>query len=263
MLTVYEQIHKRWGMSDAAARGGRSQEDLFTRARKVEKKYAIALRKIASHVGHIIEAFPTGDPAVLPQLNQALRRYSDILGPWANNVARMMLLEVNHWDKRAWQQHSANMSTAIREQIERMDVGLVFRRLQAEQVDLIKSIPLRAAQRVHDLTEEILADSNRASSLVDDIMRSGHVARSHATLIALTEVSRATTSFTQARATNLGGTHYVWETAKDSRVRSEHRALQGKVFSWDDPPIAGSKGERAHPGCIYRCRCWPRVIFND
>lgn len=259
MLSPYEEVRKLYATD---ARRPFTQEELFTRARQVEHKYAVALRKIARHCGDIIRHFPAGDPTVLPQLRTTLNGYAGILTPWARNMARIMLLEVNHWDQRAWRLHAKQMSLAIQNEIANTDVGDVFHRLQEEQVELIRSIPLKAAERVHELTEEALVDGKRAASLVDEIKKSGHVAQSHATLIAITEVGRATTSFTEARATKLGSTHYVWETAKDRRVRKEHQKLQGKVFAWNDPPVAGSKGERSHPGQIYRCRCWPRVIFK-
>lgn len=260
VLSVFDQIQQRRPLtSDARAR---SQEELFTRARQVERKYAVALRKIARHCGDIIRGFAPADPAVLPPLNAMLNRYADILTPWANSMANYMLREVNHWDERAWRIHSKNLSLAVRQEVDRTDVGVVFRRLQQEQVDLIRSIPLTAAQRVHKLTEEAMIGGERAASIIQEIVRSGHVAQSHASLIAITEVGRATTSFTQARATHLGSTHYRWRTAKDRRVRAEHQRLEGKVCAWDDPPIAGAKGERAHPGSIYRCRCWPEVIFD-
>jgi hypothetical protein len=44
-------------------------------------------------------------------------------------------------------------------------------------------------------------------------------------------------------------THYVWRTQGDARVRASHRANDGKIFAWDDPPPTG------HPGEDYGCRC--------
>jgi Phage Mu protein F like protein len=44
-------------------------------------------------------------------------------------------------------------------------------------------------------------------------------------------------------------THYIWRTQEDSRVRPSHRANDGKVFAWDDPPPTG------HPGEDFGCRC--------
>ncbi len=43
--------------------------------------------------------------------------------------------------------------------------------------------------------------------------------------------------------------HYIWRTQGDGKVRASHRANDGKIFPWDDPPPTG------HPGEDYGCRC--------
>ena len=45
-------------------------------------------------------------------------------------------------------------------------------------------------------------------------------------------------------------------------VREMHKALAGKVFSWDDPPITNEKGDRNNPGQDYGCRCYARPIVE-
>lgn len=47
----------------------------------------------------------------------------------------------------------------------------------------------------------------------------------------------------------LSGDQYVWHTQDDEKVRPSHRANDGHIFSWDDPPATG------HPGTDYNCRC--------
>lgn len=106
--------------------------------------------------------------------------------------------------------------------------GETMRALMAEQVGLIRSIPLEAAERVHRLTIEALEDGTRAAAISKEIQRSGEVAKSRADLIARTEVSRAATSLTEARALAVGSTHYIWRTSGDSDVRPGHRAMEGR-----------------------------------
>jgi hypothetical protein len=47
-----------------------------------------------------------------------------------------------------------------------------------------------------------------------------------------------------------GYTHYVWHTQGDDRVRGAHAVNEGRLFSWNNPPVTG------HPGEDYNCRCW-------
>jgi SPP1 gp7 family putative phage head morphogenesis protein len=101
----------------------------------------------------------------------------------------------------------------------------------------------------------------RAAEMAKMILRTGHVTKSRAQLIAVTETARASSVLLQARATHVGSTHYYWRTSEDIDVRPIHKKLNGQVFPWSDPPVSGSNGERSHPGQIYRCRCWPEPII--
>jgi SPP1 gp7 family putative phage head morphogenesis protein len=42
---------------------------------------------------------------------------------------------------------------------------------------------------------------------------------------------------------------YVWRSRRDERVRLSHRANDGRVFSWAEPPATGQPGE------AHNCRC--------
>ncbi|MBJ9593221.1 minor capsid protein [Burkholderia seminalis] len=216
-------------------------------------------------MGALVDGFPPGDPAYAPTIEQLLRRYAEALGPWAEVTAARMLDDLNRRDEQAWMQQAADMSHALRDELRHAPTGETMRALMAEQVGLIKSIPLEAAERVHRLTIEALEDSTRAAAISKEIQRSGEVAKSRADLIARTEVSRAATSLTEARALAVGSTHYIWRTSGDSDVRAGHRAMEGKVCAWNDPPEVDENGRvmRFHPGQIWNCRCWAEPIISE
>ena len=60
-------------------------------------------------------------------------------------------------------------------------------------------------------------------------------------------------SIKQARPT----THYISRTRNDVKVRSSHADQEGRVFSWDDPPVG------AHPGEDYNCRCTAEPYYPE
>lgn len=228
---------------------------------RAERNYSFQLRQLASHVGQIINGFPPGDPQALPTLRGMLDRYAEMIRPWAANAASKMLAEVDQSDISAWRQMTLSISESMRRELIEAPTGDVFRRLQADQVELIRSIPLDAAQRVHDLTVKSLEDGGRAKELIAEIMRSGEVSKNRAMLIARTEVSRASSNFTQARAEKVGSEGYVWRTSKDGDVRSSHRAMSGALVRWDSPPTLD--GMTGHAGCLPNCRCWAEVQLPD
>lgn len=222
------------------------------------------LKRLARHVGHIISGFPAGDPSTVPTISDMLRKYAEALVPWAEVTARRMIEEVDRRNVAHWKKISGEMSAHLRREILTAPTGETMHKLMDEQVNLIKSIPLDAARRVHKLTIEGLENSTRFPEIAKEIMNSAHVAESRAVLIARTETARTQANLTQARAQHAGSEGYIWRTSGDGAVRHDHKILNGKYFRWDDPPIADRRsGARAHPGAIYNCRCWAEVIVPE
>lgn len=220
---------------------------------------------MASQVGSIVSAFDPGNPETVPTVQQILRRYAEALTDWARATAGRMLADVEQVDRSAWAVLSAEMSAELQREIASAPTGELLRQRLDENVTLIKSIPLDAAQRVHDLTLRGLETSTRGEDIRRAILASGDVATARATLIARTEVARTASLLTQARAEYIGSTHYLWRTSGDSDVRAGHRAMNGKVFRWDDPPEVEENGRymRHHPGQIWNCRCYAEPIIPD
>lgn len=234
------------------------------KTQRIEQRYALQLRKVAQQVGSIVAPFTPGDMSQVPTIEQLLKAYSDMLKGWATQTASNMLMDVALRDEQAWQTMAKELSRGLREEIRKAPTGRVMQQLLAEQVTLIQSIPLEAAQRVHRLTLEGLEDSTRFTEIAKEIRRTEEVTTSRAVLIARTETARTATTLTQARAESIGADSYIWRTSGDSTVRSDHKKLNGKIFQWNNPPVADKRsGERAHPGCIYNCRCWAEPIIPD
>lgn len=231
---------------------------------RAEREYQRNLRSVAQQIGRLIGAFTPGDPSQVPTLTDMLRRYAEALTPWAERTAARMIEDVNSRDLAMWRQAGLELRAGLQKEIREAPTGQVMKELLADQVRLIKSLPIEAGQRVHDLTIKGLEDGTRAKEIAKEILRSGEVAASRATLIARTEVARTASNLTEARALSVGSTTYIWRTSGDGDVRSDHRKLNGQAFRWDQPPIADERtGARANPGCIYNCRCYAEPVIPD
>ena len=47
---------------------------------------------------------------------------------------------------------------------------------------------------------------------------------------------------------------YIWKTKGDNKVRKDHQKLEGRICSWNDPPLADSRsGIYAHPSQTWNC----------
>lgn len=208
-----------------------------------------------------MHGFPPGDPQALPKIEQILRAYAENLTQWAEATSARMLAEVNRRDESAWMQLSADLSRALRQEIRTAPTGATMRALMAEQVTLIKSIPLDAAQRVHRLTIEGIEDSTRAAEISKAIRASGDVSKNRADLIARTEVSRTASTLTEARALHVGSPGYFWRTSHDGDVRESHKKMEGKFVAWNDPPTLD--GMTGHAGQFPNCRCYPEPVIPE
>jgi SPP1 gp7 family putative phage head morphogenesis protein len=235
-----------------------------TKTGRAEAQYRKALRSVAEHVGALITGMQEKNLTMVPSWTHLLGAYADALVPWAIRVSQRMLDEVNGRDLDSWRSLGEAISRQLHRDITRSPVGERMDDLLREQVTLIKSIPLEAAQRVQELTLKGLEDSTRSAEYIAEIMRSGEVAKSRAVLIARTEVARTAAVLNQVRAESAGSTHFTWKTANDASVRPDHKLLANKVFAWDDPPISDRRtGERALPGQIYNCRCYGEAIIPE
>lgn len=228
----------------------------FAASKTMERDYYRQLRKIARAVGQIIELYQDG-AKLRPGLNEALLRYAEQLQPWAQAVAAIMVSRVDQSNARAWKAQSKEISRAMKAAPELP----IAQAIQSEQVALITSLPIEAGTRAQKLALEAATGGKRADEVAAEIARSGEVTESRAMLIARTEIAKANSAFTQARATSVGSTHYIWRTAEDQDVRESHAEMEGQIVAWDDPPTL-SDGTTTHAGQIYNCRCWSEPLLD-
>lgn len=192
---------------------------------------------------------------------QALKDYAKLIQPWARSVSASMLADVVRRDKRMWKAAGEELSAGVRAKLDSTPVAAIFNQLQEDQVKLITSLPLKAAERVHKVAQEALSTSRRAEDIAKDILDTGHVTKSRAMAIARTEVSRVASNFVQARSEHVGSEGYIWRTSKDFAVRDSHLEMEGKYVRWDSPPTLDNL--TGHAGCIPNCRCFAEPVFPD
>lgn len=222
------------------------------------------LRKIGSYVDSIVKGFDVTDERVYASIVTALRKYAESLDVWAVSASSRIIMDVALRDEKTWLVHAQDMSIGIRHQIRNTDIGAIYQQALERQVLLIKSLPLDAAQRVQDLATRAVIEGGRADEISSMIMATGYVTKARANTIARTEVSRATTEFTKARAESLGSEGYIWRSSEDGDVRDRHKELNGQFILWSSPPIVDKKsGRRAHAGCDINCRCYPEPVTPE
>lgn len=102
----------------------------------------------------------------------------------------------------------------------------------------------------------------RAENLQKMIAENYGVSQRKAKFLARQETSLLMSELRKERYKDAGSHSYKWDGVMDERERPDHKALEGKIFSWDDPPVVDrSTGRRGHPGQDFNCRCVARPII--
>lgn len=235
----------------------------FSASASAESAFARSLKKVARVSAHIVEAHVDGHKIQnTSEMKRALTEYAALIDPWAKRQAARMLEKVARKNRSAYTKRAKEMGQRLQSQLLENGMGPIAFTLMNEQVELIKSIPLRAGERAQKLAMEAAINGTRASEVAEELRKSGQVSESQAMLIARTEVARANASITQARAEGAGATGYIWRTTMDGAERDSHRKMNGKIISYDQLPEL-SDGTRGHAGTFPNCRCYQDPIFDE
>lgn len=130
--------------------------------------------------------------------------------------------------------------------------GALLDRFREDNILLIR----RALAGSLDDLAALLSESQgqRVEGIRRQIQDRFGVTKSRAALIARDQTLKLNGQITMQRQTSLGITRYRWVTSGDERVRPSHKALDGDLIEWINPPLTEG-GRHCHPGQDYQCRC--------
>lgn len=105
----------------------------------------------------------------------------------------------------------------------------------------------------------------RFDHLVERIQNRYDVSQTKAEFLARQETSLFVSKHREQRFSEVGITHYVWQTAGDAEVREGHSELNGRTFSFKDkaPARYMSVDQPCNPGEDYNCRCVAAPIVTE
>jgi len=247
----------------------------FKTASKLERNYINLLKTLTGHINDIVDMTFNIDMNeselydARQQIQRLFTQYSEILTPWAEATAEKIITRIYKADENEWIQYGRMIGRELKKELQNAPTGSLLKQLMAEQVHLIKSLPLDAARRVHEIAAEGITEGTRSNEIARKILETGKVTKSRAELIARTEVARTAATLTKARALHVGATHYYWRTSGDSDVRPGHKVMNGKICEFNNPPIINEGTEqdphwmKHGPGEIWNCRCYAEPILDD
>ncbi len=148
---------------------------------------------------------------------------------------------------------------------------IMLKQWASENVRRIKSIPYDSLGELESLIFDSYSNGVPVRKLQEAIQSKYNVTKQHAQAIARDQIASLNASITKSQQTDAGVKRYKWSTSNDQRVRECHKELDGKIFSWDDPPEMWYKsksqgkvmtGRCCHPGEDIGCRCVAIPVFD-
>lgn len=110
---------------------------------------------------------------------------------------------------------------------------------------------------IFDLREEVQAHAyrgGRAAGLVKSIQRTHNVSKEKAKFLARQETSLLMSKLREERYKDIGVVRYRWQGVDDARERPDHKALNGKIYAWAQPPVSDRATDaRNNPGEDFNC----------
>lgn len=238
----------------------------------LEKRYA---RKIRARLMGLRESFKSDVLADLPRMReeyrQSLPRFDDAINYIARLVNGLKIVTGRYWSYQELEDlaHSQmeDVNVLVKKSIDHQwkrvlgvdpmqnDRGIQeFLLARAkENAQLISNIPQKQVAQIESGLLNAVSSGLRVEEISKFIDDKFEDMASNASTIARTETGKIVSSLTEYRQRSLGVDQYRWATVGDDRVRPSHRALDGQIFSWDDPPVVD--GEAVNPGQAINCRC--------
>ncbi len=233
--------------------------------RRVSRRYERGLVAVSRAIAELV------DGVVQPHLARARAREDADIDPnlfgtdFANlrirvgrltNSTRVRNL-VDRWGREIRDVNRVDQQRILRISLaeESTETRQILRTLRRENVDLITSIGTRHLDDTFRTVTNGVIRGTRVETLAKEIKERHGVSESRARLIARDQTLKANSQLTQARHREAEVERYVWSSSRDERVRDIHGELDGRTFSWNDPPVTNEAGEQNHPGEDYQCRC--------
>ena len=244
------------------------------RSKRIETQFTYTLNRLFDRMHKFVGA-NVKDPK---EIIRRLRLYasSSAYKHWCEELALSMVTQVNKGVSATWREASrkagrgSDIYAAIMEELATPNGGVFFE-IVRKNAEVLKTFPLNISEELTEFIARESMEGRRSSDILTDLLqRFPDIAKSRLQLIARTEVSKAQSALTQARAQDLGLNWYIWRTSEDARVRSAHKHMEGVLINWNNPPspeMFSPDGKQAHydyyhAGDTFNCRCYAKVVVN-
>lgn len=266
--------------------------------RQLERSYAAFLQRIVKEFARNVNATVI---AALPSIETEARleqgrEDSERTDAWFDRIAPLMeLLQLSATARAAGSQattidigqKTSNWNDKEWQKILRRTVGVglltaepglrdQLRLFAQTNANLVTKMQSDAIEKIQGQIERGFATGARHTEIAKAIRADLEVTENRARLIARDQVSKLNGRLTQMRQEEAGISKYIWRDSDDTRVRTKHANMDGKVGRWDDATVyatveepnkfmsrSGINGIELHPGQDVQCRCFAEPFIQE
>lgn len=127
----------------------------------------------------------------------------------------------------------------------------------AWNTDLLVDVTEKFGEQVRNEIINAAAGTTTEEALAADLMERYAVSQSRANVISHDQVTKLIRGVEHKRHETLGFTSFIWRSVGDGQVRPDHVSLEGKEFTYKNPPSEGL------PGQPVNCRCYEEPVLGD
>ena len=126
-----------------------------------------------------------------------------------------------------------------------------------ENVKLITNIPEQTALRIEGAVMRSIAQGGEGrKTILEEVSKIEGMELRRARIIAEDQTRKIFSAMNAERSKALGIKKFRWlHSSGSAEPRPKHVAANGNIYSYDDPPKIGDKGEAVLPGFSISCRC--------
>lgn len=241
---------------------------------KFSSRTSLSLKKLGAVWDKKQGSFKIPSSKLSPEIKAAVQYQTVYLDEMANKVL-MTLDTLNSKEiadsinvKDYYQKELFMVNDFINKQIQGISVAAQFTEEQMEQIaiDYNYNMDLYIQKWIDEEIVELRSKVQeqtvkgvRYDALAKTIEQSYGVSKNKAKFLARQETHLLVGEMNKQKYTSAGFDKYIWKTVKGTAahpVRDSHKLLDGKVISWNNPPIVDFEtGRRAHAGMDFNCRC--------
>lgn len=123
--------------------------------------------------------------------------------------------------------------------------------------ELLADVTKKYGEQIRDEIIQAAAGTVSEDDLANSLIQRFAVSESRANVIAHDQTTKMIRRVERKRHETLGFESYIWRSVGDDRVRPDHVAREGQVFTYKKPPPDG------HPGEAVNCRCYEEPVLGE